>query len=42
MMMMMMMATMIMLAMMIRTRLQDVIFDVDFCENVEYDEEKAR
>ena len=26
----------------IMTRLQDVIFDVDFCESVEYVEEKAR
>ena len=25
---------------MIMTRLQDVIFDVDFCENVEYNKEK--
>ena len=32
----------IVVAMMFMTRLQDVIFDVDFCESVEYDEEKAR
>ena len=40
----MMMMTMmtIVVAMMIMTRLSDVIFDVDFCESAEYDEEKAR
>ena len=36
------MMMMMMMMMIIMTRLQDVIFYVDFCESVEYNKEKAR